>query len=252
MAHLRTAGASIVRRGTVSALFLCLANLAYGTPGIAQSLTVTPVNIQLLPSQKTTTLTVINTGKEETSVQFRTYAWTQPNGSDQLTSSRSMLVSPPIATIAPGETQIVRLVLKGTDKGQEETYRILLDQIPPPAEQGVVHVVLRMSIPIFVQTKVRSKSHMQFHLERSATHISLVAINEGTVHDAIHDLELSTAEGIKLQTNFKGSQYILGGVTRRWDVPVQSTLPGTVSTLQLKAVSSTGPIEQQVRIVEVP
>jgi P pilus assembly chaperone PapD len=41
----------------------------------AQSLTVLPINIEMAPKQMATTLTVINQGEAETSVQIRVMAW---------------------------------------------------------------------------------------------------------------------------------------------------------------------------------
>lgn len=250
------AEATKIRRrcwAVASTVLLCLAaGFSSGKPASAQALKVMPVNIQLLPGQKTATLTVINEGSGTTSIQFRTYAWNQPKGIDQLTPSPLMLLSPPIATLAPGATQIVRIVLKGPKPVGEETYRLVLDQIPPPAEEGVVHVVLRMSIPIFIQSKAAPLSHLQFHLERSATHVYLVGVNDGNIHQVIHDVELSTSEGLKLQTSCNGSQYLLAGVTRRWDVTAQDALPTTVASLRLKAASGAGSFEQQVNVVEIP
>ena len=122
----------------------------------AQSLRVMPVNIQMLPGQRATTLTVINEGSTATAIQVRAYAWSQADGTDQRTDTDELLASPPIATIAPGETQVVRLVLRRTPKGREATYRILLDQIPAAAAPGMVQVVMRMSIPVFVEPATRA------------------------------------------------------------------------------------------------
>jgi P pilus assembly chaperone PapD len=135
--------------GLVPALIVLLAGSAR-----AQSLMVLSVNIQMAPGQKATTLTVINKGDSETAIQVRAYAWNQPDGDDQLTTSDAVLVSPPLTSIAPGVSQVVRLVLRQLPQGREATYRIVLDQIPPPAVPGTVRVVLRMSIPIFANQRL--------------------------------------------------------------------------------------------------
>ncbi len=89
-----------------------LAMILTGRAAAAQALSVLPVNIFLPPGQKATTLTVTNQGKSETAIQVRAYAWNQPDGEDQLTTSDMVVVSPPLATIAPGATQVVRLILR--------------------------------------------------------------------------------------------------------------------------------------------
>ena len=218
----------------------------------SQSLAVLPVNVNLAPGQSTTTMSVTNQANSETAIQIRAYAWIQSNGEDQLTSSDAVLVSPPIASIAPGATQVVRLVLRKTPQGQEATYRILVDQIPPPAEPGVVHVVLRLSIPIFAQPASRAVPHVQFHVENDAGHLFLVGINDGLRHETIRDIVLSTSDGRTLKPEPGESPYILAGVTRRWAIATQDFAPHPGETLRLTAHSDAGPIEQQVDFARKP
>ncbi len=229
--------------------------LAFGLAcGIArgQALTVMPVHVQMSPGQKAATLSVTNAGITATSIQIRAYAWTQPDGNDQLTPTDSIVASPPIATIAPGATQTIRLVLRRASEEREDTYRILLDQIPPPAEQGTIHVVLRISIPIFAQPKTRPISHLEFHLERDAQQLFLVTSNNGVVHEALHGLELKTNDGQKLDTSFSGSQYVLAGAKRRWQIRPKNSPPSAGDGIRLTADSIGGIIQQQVRGVDIP
>ena len=232
-------------------VFVLIAVLAGGSAR-AQSLMVLPVNIQIPPGQSTATLTVINKGDSETAIQVRAYAWNQPDGDDRLTTSDAVLVSPPITSIAPGASQVIRLVLRRPPQGREATYRIVLDQIPPPAVPGVVRVVLRMSIPIFAQPATRAVPHVYFHIERDAKKVFLVAVNDGGRHEAIREIVLWTSDGRKLKTESSASPYVLAGVTRRWPVDAQGTLPLSDETLRLTATADSGAIEQQVHVVDVP
>jgi fimbrial chaperone protein len=225
-----------------------------GRAATAQALSVLPVNVFLPPGQRATTLTMTNQGDRETAIQIRAYAWNQPDGEDQLTTSDAVVVSPPLATIAPGATQVVRLILRlpplSADK--EATYRILVDQIPPPAEPGVVHIVLRLSIPIFALPTTRAASIVRYHVEVKAGQIYLVGINDGLRHEAIRDIVLSTSDGRKLKTGPSASPYILSGATRRWLIAAQGPLPLPRETLQLTARSDSGAIEEQVSVVAAP
>jgi fimbrial chaperone protein len=218
----------------------------------AQSLAVMPVNVLMAPGQNAATLTVTNHGKSDTAIQIRGYAWNQPDGSDQLDPSTALVVSPPIATIAAGATQVVRLILRQPPQGREATYRILVDQIPPPAEPGVVHIVLRLSIPIFAQPASRAAAHVQFHLETDAGQLYLVGVNDGLRHEAIRDIALSTSDRAKLKADSSASPYILAGVTRRWRIALQGSLPLPSETLRLTAQADSGAIEEQVRVVAKP
>jgi fimbrial chaperone protein len=230
-------------------LAAALVVLLAGSAARAQSLSVLPVNIGLTPGQKATTLTVTNQGNSETAIQIRAYAWNQRSGEDQLTTSNAVVVSPPLASIAPGATQVVRLILRQSPQGREATYRILVDQIPPPAEPGIVHVVLRMSIPIFALPTARAVPHVQFHIERDAGSAYLVALNDGGRHEAIRNVVLWTGDGRKLSTESDASPYILAGATRRWPIAAQGSLPLPSETLQLKAHADAGAVEQQIHVV---
>ncbi|MGP8184834.1 MAG: molecular chaperone [Terracidiphilus sp.] len=223
-------------------LFLLLAGLAAG----AQALSVLPVNIFLSPGQKATSLTVTNQGTAETAIQIRAYTWSQKGNDDPLIATDALVVSPPLARIAPGAAQIIRIILREPPQGQEATYRILIDQIPPPAEPGVVHMVLRLSIPIFAKPMTRAFPDVQFHLERDAGEIYLVALNAGLVHETIRNIVLSTSDGRKLKPDPSSSPYVLSGATRRWHIAAQDSLPLTSETLQLTAHADAGAIDQQV------
>jgi fimbrial chaperone protein len=215
----------------------------------AQALSVLPVNIFVQPGQKAATLTVTNQGTSETAIQIRAFAWNQPDGADQLTTSDAVVVSPPLASIAAGATQVIRIILRQPPQGSESTYRILVDQIPPPAEPGVVHIVLRMSIPIFAQPLTRALPHVQFHVESDAGQLYLVGINDGLHHETIRNIELSTSGGRTLQADSSSTPYILAGVTRRWHIAVDGPLPLPSESLRLTAHSDAGSIEEQVAVV---
>lgn len=218
----------------------------------AQTLAVLPVNIQLAAGQQATTVGVTNQGASTTSIQIRVYAWDQKDGLDNLVASDAVIVSPPLASIAAGTTQVIRLILREPAEGVEATYRILIDQIPPPAETGVVHVVLRLSIPIFVQPAGRTASNLSFHYESNTGGAYLVGVNSGLRHEAIRDIVLSTNTGRKLKEDPGASPYVLAGATRRWHITGQEVPSSSSETLQLKAHGDAGVIEQRVPIVLVP
>jgi len=230
-------------------LVILFTSLAAG----AQSLAVLPVNIFMPPGQMATTLTVTNQSNSETAIQIRGYAWNQPDGADdQLTPSDAIVVSPPIATIAPGATQVVRLILRQPAQGREVTYRILVDQLPPPAQPGMVHVVLRLSIPVFVQPASRAVGHVHYHVEVNNGQSYLVAANDGLSHDVIRDIVLTTSDGRKLKTESRALPYVLAGATRRWQIVAQGPPPLPGDTLRLTARAVAGAIEEQVRVVPSP
>lgn len=240
------------RNAVLCALAGLLIALATGMAARAQSLSVLPVNVFLGPGEKATSLTVTNQGNSKTSIQIRAYAWNQYQDKDLLTPSDLVVVSPPIATLAPGASQVVRLILRERPQLHENTYRILLDQIPPPAEPGTVHVVLRLSIPIFAEPGAKANPDVQFHLEAKDGAMSLVGDNQGLRHLAIREIQLSTGDGRTLKVEPGASPYILSGTTRHWKIDAQGPLPLPNEKLQLKAQSDAGAIDRQVSVVAAP
>jgi fimbrial chaperone protein len=223
---------------------LALSFLASGAAR-AQPLTVLPVTIQLAPGQSATTLTVINEGKRESSFQIRPYLWQQSEAGDiQLRQTEKLLASPPLGTIAPGGRQVVRLVLRQAPSGREATYRILVDQIPPPAAAGTVQVALRLSIPIFAPPDTRVAPHVVWRIEHVDGQAWLVAVNDGSSHLTVRDMVLRTAGGIVVPVDTAHvSPYVLAGTTRRWRL--LGHLPA--GRLRLTGNANNGAIDQQVQ-----
>jgi fimbrial chaperone protein len=220
-----------------------------GVAARAQSLSVMPVNIYLAPGQSATTLTVTNQGTTKTSVQIRAFGWNQQGDGDQLVASDAVVVSPPIASIDPGASQVVRLILRQAPQGREATYRILVDQIPPPAEPGIVHLVLRLSIPIFAEPATRAFPQLQFHVEVDGGQMVLVGSNDGLRHEAIRDIEVLTSDGRRLKAAPGSSPYILAGSTRRWNISVEGPLPAPGDSMQMTGHSDAGAIKEQIHVL---
>ena len=240
------------RRLLATIVAVALALLAAGAAG-AQGLTVLPVSIQMAAGQMAATLTVRNEGADEISLQVRPFIWSQtpPRGDDELKPATELMASPPLATIAAGATQVVRLVLRRPAEGREASYRILLDQIPPPAVPGTVRVALRLSIPVFVEPAARTAPRLRWQIESSGGQLDLAAVNEGSRHEKVRDIALTGAQGaLKVETNLP--PYILPGATRRWRIPGLGPRPAPGTTLRLTANAEAGAIDQPVLVVASP
>ncbi len=212
----------------------------------AQSLTVLPVGIRLAPGQMTGTLTVINQDDAETAFQIRAFAWGQPQGENALSPTEELLASPPLGTIAPRGSQVVRVVLRRPAQGAEATYRILLDQLPGPASPGTVRVALRLSIPIFAEPPDRPIApRLAWRIEAAGGQAQLVVSNEGTRHETVREMALAGAGPLRLVGD--ASPYVLAGATRRWQIlPAPRLPPG--GSLRLTARGDAGPIDLPVAV----
>jgi fimbrial chaperone protein len=206
---------------------------------------VTPVVINLAPQQLTTVLTLENHTEREADFQVRPFLWEQPGGDDRLTPTDAIVASPPLGKIAVGSKQVVRIVLRQPAQGREATYRLLLDQVPPPPQPGQVGLALRLSLPLFAEPGIRVAAHLRWSVEPSSGGYALVAVNDGGRHEAVRDLALTAADGRRLALETDVSPYILAGATRRWRILTSNVAPSR-EALRLKAHADGGVIDQAI------
>jgi fimbrial chaperone protein len=212
----------------------------------AQALTVEPVSIRLEPGQMASTLTVTNQGDTDTAFQIRGFTWSQQGDEDKLDPTDELLVSPPIGSIAAGASQVVRVVLRHPPQDREATYRILFDQIPPPAEAGTVRFALRLSIPIFALPTTRVAPHLQWRIVRDKDAAYLVGLNDGNAHERVREIALATPNGVTIKADANQLPYILAGATRRWRLITDGSLPAPGTVLHLSAQGDTSAIDTPV------
>lgn len=231
--------------GWLVAIFWCASLLAESAR--AAQLGIAPVYVRLAPGQRAAALTVTNEGSEPAAFQIRAFAWRQtPEGTDDLTPTEELLVSPPLGKLEAGAQQVVRLVLRQPPSEREATYRILLDEIPPPAAPGTVRIAIRQSIPVFALPQTKVSARLTWRIERSADGTFwLVASNVGTRHAEVREVALTTAEGAALAVEPRPLPYVLAGATQRWriEAPVAA---GQVLRLTARVDAAT--IEEHVTI----
>jgi fimbrial chaperone protein len=220
----------------------------------AANIGVNPVRVTLSENQKMGTLTVRNGGTEPMSMQLEVLNWSQEEGDDVFTPSREVLANPPIFTVPAGGSQLIRVGLRRAPDAQRElTYRIFLQELPPPPSpdfQGA-KMLMRVSLPVFVLPKVTAKPVLRWHAVRTsdgALKISLT--NSGNAHIQIANFSLSLPGSAKPWIIQKTSSYVLPGLSRDWILPANKENPAPLrgATLQLIAQTDAGEFEAKVLI----
>lgn len=229
----------------MAAALLCSSVLAQSLAP-AQGVEVVPVNVQLAPGQAAATLTITNHNPRKMSFQIRGYSWQQDSaGNDTLAPTEELMSSPPLATIQPGGSQVVRLILRHPADNREATYRVIFDQLPPPNEAGVVHILVRLSIPVFAEPLMRVAPRVDWRIRKDAGRWWLVATNSGSRHLTVRNMRLEGSDGRSLQLEIKSPPHILAGATRRWAVLANTPLaPNEV--LRLTGSADVGTIDQRI------
>jgi fimbrial chaperone protein len=193
-------------------------------------------------------LTVTNRNPDKVSFQVRGFSWQQDaQGDDVLAPTDALMSSPPIATVQPGASQVVRLVLRQPPQGREGTYRVIFDQLPTPSEPGMIHVLIRLSIPVFAEPASRVVPDVTWRISNDAGRWWLVATNHGTRHLTVSKMKLVAPDGQELPVEVKAPPHILAGATRRWPIQAKAGLsPNEVA--HLTADADVGAIDQRITV----
>ena len=131
---------------------MALALLAgFALPAEASSLRVAPISLKLAAQEPAGVVRVWNDGRGPVQVQVRVYRWKVVNGKDVLEPTKDVVASPPMTTLVPGAENLIRVVrVAKRPLGATEGYRLLVDELPDPANQraGTVTVLVRHAIPV--------------------------------------------------------------------------------------------------------
>ncbi len=223
-----------------------ISGLLAPAPAIGKGIEVAPTNILMAPGRTAATLKVTNHDDHRISFQIRGFSWRQKGSDDDILDPTDELVaSPPIATIQPGASQVVRLVLREAPRDAEHTYRILFDQLPSPSEAGVVHVLIRLSIPVFAEPQSRVAPGVHWRITSISGQSWLVAVNNGNRHLTVRNLKIEDSGGHVFPVEIKSPPHILAGASRRWHILSKGPLAPN-QPVRLTASADVGAIDERI------
>ena len=220
----------------------------------AASIGVSPVRATLSANQKIEAITVRNNGTEPMSVQLEVMNWTQNDGTDVFTATRDLLVSPPIFTVPPGGSQLIRAALRrAPDAQHEQTYRIFMQELPPPPDPDFMgtKMLMRLSLPVFVLPALSVESDLRWRAARTSDGALKISLsNLGNAHIQITNFSLSKPGNTQPWVTQQSSTYLLHGQSHDWVLPVSEKNPAPTpgTTLQLFAQTDAGDMEAEVVI----
>jgi fimbrial chaperone protein len=233
----------------IKALALVMAFLC-ALPASAANLLVSPLRVTLVPGQTSAVLTLSNRGDKPVVLQLEAVSWAQKNGEDVYAPTRDLVASPPVFTVPPGGIQLVRMGLRRpADFDSEHSYRLLFQEVPGAVPDGggnAVRVVLKLSIPVFMQPK--TVLHKQdWRAERLADgRIRLQVSNGGNTHIQYTKLNLYAAGSDKPMVVEANMAYVLAGQAREWLLTPADKLAAGVTALHLKGGSDAGAVDIDV------
>ena len=240
---------SSVVRFVARFLFAGTVLLAAHVASRAGTLQVEPVLIDVTAPGAASTVTLCNEGAAPINVQIRLFRWSQADGKENLEPTDDVVASPPAVTLAPKANYVARIVrvTKRPING-EESYRVLIDQIPAPTQaQGhSVNLMVRYSIPVFFGASERRNPAVAWTVAVSRNKVKVTAHNTGERRIRIAALNIKDAKGKTVSFGKGLVGYVLGNSTVGWTVPASGF--AAAGSASVSAQSDGGPVEATASI----
>lgn len=227
-----------------------IAGLALAGMANAAGLQVSPVSLSLTPSQNADGLWLSNTGESVVHAQVRVYHWAQEGDEEKLTSSRGLVISPPMLQLAPGDKQLIRVIRVGAPPSGagavEDSYRVVVDELPiENKNQKGLQFVLHYSIPVFIEpTAATTAPQLRWSLQRNSDHATVEIANSGTGHAQIANMTFVDANGHRTELAAGLVGYVLPHATVHWALkpPVTMFSNGGNLEVSINGTKATQPV----------
>lgn len=212
----------------------------HSSNGYGATFDIYPVKIFFDSKNRIEKLTIKNLAEKTLNLQIRVFSWTQDgNGMDVYEDTKDILLFPKTLSLKPDEEKIVRVGSQIPSSDREKTYRIIVEELPPltseQKEGSVVHILLRISIPIFVASREK-KLEAKIEL-RGIENGNLLfdVLNTGNTHFIAEKILI---KGVDEGSNevFSTSQngwYILSNMRRTFSVPIEKEVVHTLKRLHI-------------------
>lgn len=234
-------------------------------PGIlfAAGIGIDPIHIHLSQKKAFAALTVRNQNPEPITLQLGVKRWSQKNGQDDYQDTRDLLVVPPMMTIAPGESQVVRIALQRLpDKSQELTYRLFFHQLPigDSFKKSGIHTLLRILVPVFVAPIINNQpKQLVWQGTIVGKELALSVQNKSNLHVQITHLLLTGSWDKKPLLSQQVFHYVLPQQSYTWHLLLTNAQGVTrddnslqrkqLPKMQLTATTNWGILKDQIPIL---
>jgi fimbrial chaperone protein len=216
----------------------------------AFSVRVAPVMLDMTAPASATKLTLRNDNRQISQVQLRVFRWIQEPAGERLVPTTDVVVSPPMISLSPGTEYVARVVRVSKLPVQfEESYRLLVDELPDPAERrpGVVSLIVRQSIPVFFARPDGVSANVAWSVKREAGSYLVTATNSGSRRLRISSLKLTNRQGAALAQTPGLVGYVLGGSQMTWSFPARHRDAGA-DLVKLTAETEAEPVDVSTKL----
>lgn len=229
---------------------LCAISIALAAvPAGAANIEVAPVNIEMSGTQRASSLTVVNREERAVTIQVRAFAWNQERGEETLVPTAELALSPPIFTLPAGERQLLRIFVRGNGgAGREQSYRLLIDEIPSASAENAVHLAVRISIPVFHYSGPVPRANLTWAIQAESGNTAwLVATNSGNRRVKLAKLAVAAGGGSR-ELPVSQPAYLLPGSVRQWRLENWKTGDTPDLSVAITGLADIGAIDARAKL----
>lgn len=231
----------------ITILFFTLLMFAANSAFAASSVLIWPLTQTIPADEKGSVLWLENRGAAPVTLQIRIVSWQQQQFQERYGAQQNVVASPPFATVAPGDRQMIRVIaLKPAPSGQELAYRVIVDEVPSAnsADAGSgIKFQMRYLLPLFVagqgvllpnaergpeEGKTYTQPLLNWRYENQDGKKWLVVKNQGVVHARLSSVFWGSSpksQNAALMLNSGLLGYVLPGQEMRWPLPAGRPIP---------------------------
>ena len=209
----------------------------------AGSFSVTPLRIDLSKAESTRVINLQNLESKPVTVQLQILSWSHKDGTDQLTPTRDVIVTPQVFHLKPNSLQIIRAgLLRKPDANEELSYRLIIEEIPEPpsADFTGAQLALKITLPVFVAPEKISKPQLEFQSFVEADgNLKVRILNHGKVHTKIQKFFIfAEGKAEKILATYEKPLYVLPGQVRNIFLKTEARVFSGADKLIVRATSS--------------
>jgi fimbrial chaperone protein len=216
---------------------------------------INPINIFFDAKQKSTVLTVKNNAEEKLTLQVNAIAWSQDEeGKDIYLQTEDIIVFPKIFSMEKDEERIIRVGIKVYPGTVEKTYRIYLEEIPPPREQTLTGATLRtlmkVGVPVFIAPLKATPEGKIEKADISQGTLTFLVLNKGNLHFIMRGIKIEgfDKEGTQVFTTDLGGWYVLSGRSKQLSVKVPRETCVKIANVNIEVTADVVSLKESVHV----
>jgi fimbrial chaperone protein len=234
-------------------ILLFLLILALPAAAIAGQWRISPTRIDLDRETRNGELTVRNEGDERVNLQVKAVEWTQDQeGKDRYNDTAELIFFPKILTLVKNEEKVIRTGVSSPPVAREKTYRLMVQEIPPPrkTETPTVAIALKFSMPVFVKPVREDIQGATEKIELTHGTLSALVKNTGNSHFKIVTIGVSgkSATGELTFTKSVDGWYLLSGASRTYAIQLPAAECAKSSVLEISVKSDRTNFEKSFQV----